>query len=94
MLEPILAELPPQERVSLVQWSEVPEVYLANALHPARVSPRDVTLLDEGTAEVRLCPDQMGRAYGRSCLNLKLAEELTGYQIKLVTEAERVAHYA
>jgi N utilization substance protein A len=89
MLEPILAELPPQERVSLVQWSEVPEVYLANALSPARVYPRDVTLLNKGVAEVRICPDQMSRAYGRGWLNLKLAQRLTGYRIGLVAEAER-----
>lgn len=92
MLERVLEELPPQERVSLVQWSDVPEVYLANALSPARVYSRDVTLVDGGVAEVSLNPDQMGKAYGRSWLNLKLAQELTGYQIELVTEAKRVAY--
>ncbi len=91
MLEPILQALPSQERVSLVQWSEVLEEYMAKALYPARVYPRNVQLGEGGVAEVRIEPDQMGRAYGRGCLNLKLAQELTGYQIELITEAERAA---
>jgi len=85
MLEPLLRELPPQERVSLVQWSEVPEVYLANALSPARVNPTDVKLLEGGAAQVSLNPDQMGKAYGRGLVNLKLARQLTGWDIKLVS---------
>jgi len=85
MLEPLLLELPPQERVSLIQWSEVPEVYLANALSPARVNPGDVKLLEGGVAQVSLNPDQLGKAYGRGWLNLKLAQQLTGWNIKLVS---------
>jgi len=68
-----------------VQWSEVPEVYLANALSPARVNPTDVKLLEGGAAQVSLNPDQMGKAYGRGLVNLKLARQLTGWDIKLVS---------
>ena len=85
MLEPLLRELPPQERVSLVQGSRVPEVYLANALSPARVNPEDVKLLEGGMAQVNLSPNQMGKAYGRGLVNLKLAQQLTGWNIKLVS---------
>ncbi len=85
LLESLLRELPPQERVSLVQWSKVPEVYLANALSPARVNLGDVKLLEGGVAQVNLNPDQMGKAYGRGWLNLKLARQLTGWDIKLVS---------
>ena len=67
-----------------MQWSEVPEVYLANALSPARVNPGDVKLLEGGVVQVSLNPDQMGKAYGRGWLNLKLARQLTGWDIKLV----------
>ena len=75
----------PQERVSLVQGSRVPEVYLANALSPARVNPEDVKLLEGGMAQVNLSPNQMGKAYGRGLVNLKLAQQLTGWNIKLVS---------
>jgi len=84
VLKPLLRDLPSQEKVSLVQWSEVTQVYIANALSPARVNPQEVKLLDGGVALVRLNPDQMGKAYGRGWVNLKLAQQLTGWKIELV----------
>ncbi len=70
------------ERIDVIQWSEDPSVFVANALSPAKVS--DV-LIDEDTqyATVVVPDDQLSLAIGKEGQNARLAAHLTGWHIDI-----------
>ncbi len=74
------------EKIDVMEWDENPEVFIANALNPARILHCE---LDEETRSARvIVPDhQLSLAIGRSGQNAKLAARLTGWKIDIKSES-------
>ena len=76
------------EKIDIVNYSEVPEEYIAAALSPSEVV--SVTMLEDGKSCRVVVPDaQLSLAIGKEGQNARLAAKLTGYKIdiKPVSEA-------
>lgn len=75
------------ERVDVVLWSHDPAQYVMNALSPAVVNS---ILIDEDahSMDVVVDEDQQAQAIGRGGQNVRLASELTGWQINIITAEE------
>jgi transcription termination/antitermination protein NusA len=75
------------ERIDIIPWSGEAATFIVNALAPAEVSK---VVLDEDTRRVEVVvPDeQLSLAIGRRGQNVRLASQLTGWQIDILTEAE------
>ncbi len=74
------------EKVDVLEWSENPRIFIANALKPAKVS--QVILLDEAekTALVVVPNDQLSLAIGKSGINVRLSVKLTGWKLDILNE--------
>lgn len=70
------------ERIDVIQWSDDPARYVANALSPAKVSN---VIVDEDTnyATVIVPDDQLSLAIGKEGQNARLAARLTGWHIDI-----------
>lgn len=75
------------EKVDIIMWSQDPAVFVVNALTPATVS-KVVVEEDDRRIEVVVPEDQQSLAIGRRGQNVKLASQLTGWYIEVLTEAE------
>jgi len=85
-VQAVVAELQ-GEKIDIIPWSGEPATFVVNALAPAEVSK--VVLDDEGHAmEVVVPDDQLSLAIGRRGQNVRLASQLTGWSIDILTEAE------
>ena len=75
------------EKVDIIPWSNDTANFIVNALAPAEVSK---VLMDEEKhkTEVVVPDDQLSLAIGRRGQNVKLASQLTGWEIDIMTEAE------
>jgi len=75
------------EKVDIIQWSQDAATFIVNALAPAEVSK---VVLDEDSAriEVVVPETQLSLAIGRRGQNVRLASQLTGWDIDILTEAE------
>jgi len=70
------------ERVDVIQWSDNPATYVANALSPARVN--SVSIDEENHyATVVVSDDQLSLAIGKEGQNARLAARLTGWHIDI-----------
>ncbi len=69
------------EKIDVIEFSEVPEEYIAAALAPAEV--RYVEMTGERSAEVTVDSDQLSLAIGKRGQNACLAAKLTGYKIDI-----------
>jgi N utilization substance protein A len=75
------------EKVDIVEWDEDLEVFIAEALSPARVQA--VRLEDEDTTAVVIVPDhQLSLAIGKEGQNARLAARLSGYRIDIRSESQ------
>lgn len=75
------------ERIDIVVWSEDPAQFVVGALEPAKVS--SIVMLEEThTMEVVVDEENLAVAIGRGGQNVRLASELTGWQINIMTQAE------
>jgi N utilization substance protein A len=74
------------EKVDIIQWSSVPAVFVVNALVPAEVIK---VVLDEENhrVEVVVPDDQLSLAIGRRGQNVRLASELTQWNIDVISES-------
>ena len=79
-IDNILAEID-GEKVDIINYSEVPEEYIAAALAPATVN--SVVMTGERACRVTVDPDQLSLAIGREGQNVRLAARLTGYKIDI-----------
>ena len=75
------------EKIDIIPWSEDTATFVVNALQPATVS-RVVLDEEEGRIEVVVPEDQLSLAIGRRGQNVRLASQLTGHQIDIMTEDE------
>ena len=75
------------EKIDIIQWSPDPAVFIVNALAPAEVTK---VVLDEDARriEVVVPDDQLSLAIGRRGQNVRLASQLSGWVIDILTEAE------
>src|SRR5258705_4476767 len=75
------------ERIDIIPWSAEAATFIVNALAPAEVSK---VVLDEDThrVEVVVPDEQLSLGIGRRGQNVRLASQLTGWQIDILTEAE------
>ena len=75
------------EKIDIIQWKEDAATFIVNALAPAEVAK--VVLDDDAhRIEVVVPEDQLSLAIGRRGQNVRLASQLTGWQIDILTEAE------
>ncbi len=75
------------EKIDIIPWSDDTATFVVNALQPATVS-RVVLDEDDGRIEVVVPDDQLSLAIGRRGQNVRLASQLTGHQIDILTEEE------
>ncbi|MBK6748646.1 MAG: transcription termination factor NusA [Pyrinomonadaceae bacterium] len=74
------------EKIDIIEWSEEPSVFAANALSPAKVSQVRITDLNNRQMEVIVGEDQLSLAIGKKGQNVRLAARLVGWDIKIVSE--------
>lgn len=75
------------ERVDIVLWDDNPAQFVINAIAPAEV--KSIVVDDETrTMDVIVEKDQLSVAIGRSGQNVRLASDLTGWTLNVVTEDE------
>ena len=75
------------EKIDIIPWNEDPPTFLVNALQPAEVSK---VVLDEEAerVEVVVPEEQLSLAIGRRGQNVRLASQLTGLAIDIMTEEQ------
>lgn len=75
------------EKIDIVNWSDMPEIFIENALSPAVVM--DVSIDEyEKTARVIVPENQLSLAIGKEGQNARLAAKLTGYKIDIKSESQ------
>ena len=75
------------ERVDIILWDENPAQFVINAMSPAEV----VSILvdeDAGSMDVAVVEDQLSQAIGRNGQNVRLASQLTGWELNVMTETD------
>ncbi len=73
------------EKIDIIEWSEDPIKFVANALNPAKIL--NVSLNEETKeAKVGVMEDQLSLAIGKAGQNVRLAARLTGWKIDIVGE--------
>ena len=77
------------ERVDIIQWSEDPAQFVINSLAPAEV---ESIVIDEDTHAIDVIVDesQLSQAIGKNGQNVKLATELCGWEINILTNDQAV----
>jgi N utilization substance protein A len=75
------------EKIDIIPWNQDQATFLVNALQPAEVSK---VVIDEeaGKIEVVVPDEQLSLAIGRRGQNVRLASQLTGLDIDIMTEAQ------
>ncbi len=78
------------EKIDIVPWSPIVATFVVNALAPAEVAK---VVIDEESERIEVVvPDeQLSLAIGRRGQNVRLASQLTGYEIDIMTEEEESA---
>ena len=74
------------EKIDIIEWSDEPSVFAANALSPAKVSQVRITDIENRQMEVIVGEDQLSLAIGKKGQNVRLATRLVGWEIKIVSE--------
>jgi len=75
------------ERVDIVLWSMDPAQFVINAMAPAEVTRISIDE-DAHSMDVVVAEDQLALAIGRGGQNVRLASQLTGWELNLMTEEE------
>ncbi|MFW5890462.1 MAG: transcription termination factor NusA [Marinilabiliaceae bacterium] len=75
------------ENIDVINYTANTQLYIQRALNPAKVA--SIKLFeDENRADVYLKPDEVSLAIGKGGLNIRLASQLTGYEIDVYRETE------
>jgi N utilization substance protein A len=75
------------EKIDIIPWSSDPATFIVNSLQPAEVT-KVVLDPEEARVEVVVGEAQLSLAIGRRGQNVRLASQLTGWSIDILTEAE------
>lgn len=73
------------ENIDVINFTTNKQLYITRALNPAKISSIKI-LEDDGRADVYLNPEEVSLAIGKGGLNIKLASQLTGYEIDVYRE--------
>lgn len=81
------------ERIDIVLWDDNPAQLVINAMAPAEVAS---IVADEATRvmDVAVREEQLSQAIGRNGQNVRLARELTGWRLNVMSESEAADKYA
>lgn len=74
------------EKIDIIEWSEEPSVFAANALSPAKVSQVRIVDINKRKMEVIVVEDQLSLAIGKRGQNVRLATRLVGWDIDIISE--------
>ncbi len=75
------------ENIDVINYSSNLQLFIQRALNPAKISSIKI-IEDSKKANVFLKPDEVSLAIGKGGLNIKLASQLTGYEIDVYREME------
>ncbi|HKS26288.1 MAG TPA: transcription termination factor NusA [Pyrinomonadaceae bacterium] len=76
------------EKIDIIEWSDEPSVFAANALSPAKVNQVRITDIENRQMEVIVNEDQLSLAIGKRGQNVRLASKLVGWNIDIRSEEE------
>jgi N utilization substance protein A len=76
------------EKIDIIEWSDEPSVFAANALSPAKVNQVRITDIEKRQMEVIVNEDQLSLAIGKRGQNVRLATKLVGWNIDIRSEEE------
>ena len=83
----VMAELH-GEKIDIVDWSDDPATFLAQALQPARVTHVEIVDAEARAARITVPDYQLSLAIGREGQNARLAARLTGWRIDIRPDVE------
>jgi N utilization substance protein A len=75
------------ENIDVINYTSNLQLYLTRALSPAKITSIKIVEEDK-RAEIYLKPNEVSLAIGKGGLNIKLASQLTGYEIDVYREQE------
>ncbi len=78
------------ENIDVINYSTNPRLYIQRALSPAKINRMEIDE-DEKVAKIYLKPEEVAKAIGKDGVNIKLAMELTGYDIEVFREIDNDA---
>lgn len=78
------------ERIDIILWDENPAQFVINAMAPAEVLSIVVDE-DRRSMDIAVAEDQLSQAIGRGGQNVRLASELTGWELNVMTASEAEA---
>ena len=76
------------EKIDIIEWSEDPAIFAANALSPAKVSKVMVLDFEDKKLQVIVETEQQSLAIGKRGQNVRLAARLVGWDIDIRSEEE------
>src|SRR5499427_5851456 len=76
------------EKIDIIEWSEDPAIFAANALSPAKVRKVTVTDFENKKLQVTVENEQQSLAIGKRGQNVRLAAKLVGWDIDIRSEEE------
>ena len=75
------------ERVDIVPWDENPAQFVINAMSPAEV--QSITMDEEARSmDIAVAEDNLSKAIGRGGQNVRLASQLSGWELNVMSEAQ------
>jgi transcription termination/antitermination protein NusA len=75
------------ENIDVINWTNNTQLLIQRSLTPSKITSMDIDS-EKMQANVYLKPDQVSLAIGRKGVNIKLAQELTGYSIDVFRDNE------
>jgi len=78
------------ERVDIIPWDENPAQFVINAMSPAEVLSIVVDE-DAHSMDIAVAEDKLSQAIGRGGQNIRLASQLTGWELNVMTESDAEA---
>ncbi|HND96200.1 MAG TPA: KH domain-containing protein, partial [Chitinophagaceae bacterium] len=75
------------ENIDVINWTNNIQLLIQRSLTPARITSMELDQ-EKKHANVYLKPDQVSLAIGRRGVNIKLASELTGYELDVYRDTE------
>lgn len=95
-VQAVMNEIGEREKIDIVTWSSNPSEFIREALNPAEVIEVKIENVDEGKkprAKVLVSEDQQSIAIGRGGQNVRLASQLTGFELDIeLAKSEEKKH--